>query len=89
MRILSVNIGTTTVAFDKFMWTEKIYANGELMSKKFSVHGTKHRFEVEENGEIVKYILTTGGGGTGNKNRLTRNGAMIVESNCKNSYFMF
>ena len=91
MRILSVNLGTTKIVFDNSIWTgiERIYVNGELVSKKFSWFGTDHHFEVEENGELAKYTLTTGYGWMGITNRLTRNGAMIVDSSYRSSSSFF
>ena len=88
MRILSVNIGTTNVVFDNNMWSGKeyVYVNGKLVSKKFSWFGTDHLFEVEENGEQAKYILTTGYGWMGITNRLTRNGVIIVDSGSSCAY---
>jgi len=89
MRILSVNLGTTKIVFDNSIWTgiERIYVNGELVSKKFSWFGTDHPFQVNENGETVRYVLTSGYNGwtctaTG---RLFRNGVLIAESGCSSS----
>ena len=82
MRIISVNIGNTNITFDNCMWTGKeyIYVNGELVSKKFSWFGIDHVFEVEEDGEWVEYVLTTGFGCMGITADLKRNGIPIIES---------
>jgi len=82
MRIIVVNIGDTTIEFDNNMWTghESIYVNGELVSRKFSFFGIDHVFDVEEDGEWVEYVLTTGIGWTGITADITRNGVPIVES---------
>jgi hypothetical protein len=82
MRILLVNIGDTTIEFDNNMWTghENIYVNGELVSRKFSVFGTKHVFDVREDGEWTEYILTTGFGWQGIEASIWRNGVPIVQS---------
>jgi len=82
MRIIAVNIGTTKIEFYNSMWTgvESIYANGELVSKKFSFLGADHAFDVAENGELVHYVLTTGIGWMGATTELTRNGVPIIET---------
>lgn len=84
MKILSVNIGGTRIEFDNNMWTghESIYVNEELISKKFSFFGTDHIFDVEEDGEWVEYVLTTGYGWQGIKTKITRNGITIIDSGC-------
>lgn len=82
MRIIAVNIGTTKIEFYNSMWTgvESIYANGELVSKGFSFLGMDHHFDVEENGELVHYVLTTGLGWMGATAELTRDGVPILET---------
>lgn len=84
MKIIVVNIGDTRIEFDNNMWTghENIYVNGKLVSRKFSFFGTDHVFDVEEDGELIEYILTTGFGWQGITARITRNGIPIVESGC-------
>lgn len=82
MRIIAINIGTTKIEFYNSMWTgvELIYVNEELVSKQFSLLGTDHHFKVEENGELVHYVLTSGLGWMGITTELTRNGVPIIET---------
>ena len=85
MKIISVNINGTKIIFDNCMWTgyENIYVNGELVSKKFSWFGTDHHFEVEEDGEWVDYVLTTGIGWKGITTKIKRNGIAVLEESGK------
>ena len=82
MRVITVNIGQTNIEFDNCMWTgyESIYVNGKLVSKKFSVFGQDHSFDVAENGTWARYLLTVRFGLTGIKTDLFRNGVPIIES---------
>ena len=81
MRILSVHIGSTNIVFDNCMWSgyESIYFNGLLVSKKFSWFGMGHVFEIEENGEWVEYIVTTGFGWRGITADVRRNGVYLIK----------
>lgn len=42
-------------------WTgeESVYLNGQLVSKKSSILGTSHSFEMNQPGEVIRYILTS------------------------------
>ena len=90
MRMLSVNIGTSNVVFEKSMWTgrEFVYVNGNLVSKKFSWFGAHHAFQVTEDGETVHYTLTTGYGWWGLITRLNRNGVLVVEAGYRSTSWM-
>jgi len=63
------------------MWSgyESIYFNGLLVSKKFSWFGMGHVFEIEENGEWVEYIVTTGFGWRGITADVRRNGVYLIK----------
>lgn len=82
MKIISANINGTKIVFENCNWTgyEKIYVNGELVSKKFSWFGTDHFFEVKEDDVWVDYVLTTGFGVKGFTTNITRNGIPVLES---------
>jgi len=81
MKIFAINIGQTNIEFYNNMWTghESIYANGQLVSKKWSFFGTNHFFEVEEEDGWVDYVLTTGIGLMGVTTSLSRNGVSVIE----------
>lgn len=81
MKIFAVNIGRTNIEFHNNMWTghESIYVNGERISKKWSIFGASHYFEVEEEDGWADYVLTTGIGMMGVSTSLSRNGVSIVE----------
>ena len=81
MRIITVNIGKTKIEFFNNMWNgyESIFVNGKLVSKKFSFFGVDHKFEVEEDGEWVAYVLTTGFGMEGITADLSRNGIPLLK----------
>jgi len=89
MKIISVNINGTNIRFDNCMWTgyEKIYVNGELVSKKFSWFGMDHFFEVEEDGEWVDYVLTTVMGWSGITTDIKRNGVQVFDSSNVGKHF--
>ena len=42
-------------------WTgeESVYLNGQLVSRKSSILGTSHSFEMNQSGEVIRYILTS------------------------------
>ena len=83
MKMVSVNIGDTNVVFDNCMWTgtERIYVNGREVSKGFSWFGMDHIFEVQEDGEWIEYIVTTGVGCFWQGTRIKRDGLVIAETN--------
>lgn len=57
---------------------ETVYLNGQLVSKKSSFWGTSHYFESLENGEKVRYILTSKVDASMQvKLDLVRNGALV------------
>ena len=89
MKIISVNINGTNIRFDNCMWTgyESIFVNGELVSKKFSWFGMDHSFEVEEDGEWVDYVLTTGIGWSGVTTKITRDGIIVLDSSNVGKHF--
>ncbi len=45
--------------FNNWLGEEFIYVNGQLVSKKFSIMGIDHPFELMENGITANYIVTT------------------------------
>jgi lactoylglutathione lyase len=60
MQYKKLTSGDTVIEFHN-SWTgeETVIINGQIISKKYSVMGTHHHFSLLENGEQVKYILTT------------------------------
>ena len=91
MRILSVNIGNTQIAFNNCMWSGKeyIYLNGQVVSKEFSWFGMDHVFEVEENEGWVEYIVTTRFGWKGITADLRRNGMYLIKDGGSGTHINF
>lgn len=57
-------VGNTRIEFfNSFSGKETVRVNGQVVSSKSSILGTDHRFEVVENGNIVRYCLLTKMGG--------------------------
>jgi tetratricopeptide (TPR) repeat protein len=44
---------------NNWLGEEKVYVNGQLVSRKSSVFGTNHRFNLIENGNQVRYVLSS------------------------------
>jgi len=57
MRALSLKFGETDIRVDNRLGIQHIYANGNLVSKKFAWFGAKHEFMVMEDGTEVSYII--------------------------------
>jgi tetratricopeptide (TPR) repeat protein len=60
MQYLELKSGDTTICVHN-SWTgeETVEVNGQLVSKKSSILGTQHYFELVENGQKVQYTLIT------------------------------
>ncbi len=73
--------GDTTIEFhNNWLGEETVIVNGQIVSKKYSVWGTNHYFNVMEDGRHARYILTTGiDQGMQVVIDLSRNGALIFE----------
>ena len=60
MQYRKVIIVYTIIEFhNSWLGEETVIANGKLVSRKSSILGTDHHFQVEEQGEIARYVLTT------------------------------
>ena len=60
MQYKKVILGDTIIEFhNSWLGEETVIVNGQLASRKSSILGTDHLFQVEEDGEIARYVLTT------------------------------
>ncbi|NND34577.1 MAG: hypothetical protein HKN76_18470 [Saprospiraceae bacterium] len=60
MHYKKLHVGDTVVEFhNNWLGEETVIVFGKIVSKKSSILGTNHYFEVQENGERAKYVLTT------------------------------
>jgi len=91
MKIMTVNINRIRIEFNNNLWTghQTIIVDGQLVSKKFSIFGREHIFDVFEEGDYVEYTLKTGlGPGYGGIiYDLYRNGKLLVSSDSIKSIF--
>jgi len=82
MRVVLFIIGDTHIEFINDMMTghENIYVNGELVSRKWSLFGKEHDFEVYEDGYWVDYTVKTGFGFRGITTELYRNDLFVMKA---------
>lgn len=60
MHYQKIKSGTTIIEFhNNWLGEETVIINGQVVSKKSSVWGTHHYFNVIEQGHNVRYVLTT------------------------------
>ncbi len=60
MQYQKLSSGDTVIEFhNNWLGEETIIINGQIVSKKSSIMGTNHYFQVLENGHIAKYVLTS------------------------------
>jgi tetratricopeptide (TPR) repeat protein len=60
MQYRKIICGETVIEFhNNWLGEETVIANGQLVSKKSSVYGTNHPFNVLEQGNQVRYVLRT------------------------------
>ncbi len=60
MQYKKVILGDTIIEFhNSWLGEETVIVNGQMVSRKSSILGTDHLFQVEEDGELARYVLTT------------------------------
>lgn len=60
MQYKKIHIDNVVIEFhNNWLGEETVIVNGKMVSKKSSVWGTNHYFNVFENGHLNRYILTT------------------------------
>jgi len=60
MQYKKLTTGNTTIEFhNNWLGEETVIVNGQIVSKKYSVWGANHYFNVMEDGNQARYILTT------------------------------
>ena len=83
MKIVTVNVGTTSIEVNNNNWTgqESVFANGKLVSKQFSFFGSNHEFQVMENGASVDYVVSVGLNWMMVTIKIVRDGVVLLDSN--------
>ncbi|MDX1478262.1 MAG: hypothetical protein R3301_11195 [Saprospiraceae bacterium] len=60
MQYKKLKVGDTVIEFhNNWLGEETVIVNGQVVSKKSSIMGTHHHFNVLEDGHHVRYVLTT------------------------------
>ena len=81
MKYMIIHLGENKIEFsNSFTGTETVTVNGKEVSSKFSITGTKHLFEIQENGKYIACKLITGVGLGGTPINLYKDNKPIVES---------
>ena len=82
MHYQKITVGRTIIEFyNNWLGEETVTVNGQAVSRKSSVWGTKHHFTVVEGGHNARYILTTRINGFGQVVLdLTKNGRLLQQN---------
>ena len=81
MKFTTIYVGDNKIElFNSIIGKETVKVNGEVVSSKFSMTGTEHHFEIEENGEKSNCKIVTGFGLNGVVIDFYKNNKPIIES---------
>ena len=80
MKLLSVFSNGNEISIRYNFWAQEVIRyNGVEVSRKSSVFGATHWFEVQENRELIEYVIKLGINFGGTSMNVWRNGEAIVK----------